>query len=162
MSARAAARLETLGFSNVHEYAAGKMDWLAAGLPSEGEYADELTAKDAMRMETAACRLDDQAGAAGHEIDKDTVCVVLDERGVVLGRVARSALRERPDARVEDVMSPGPVTFRPNVSLRQLTERMQDRKVRTVLITDPDGRLLGVLHRKDAERMLREAHSEEE
>ena len=32
MSPRAAWRLESLGFSHVYDYVAGKIDWLAAGL----------------------------------------------------------------------------------------------------------------------------------
>ena len=36
MSPRAAWRLEAAGFGPVHDYAAGKTDWLAADLPFEG------------------------------------------------------------------------------------------------------------------------------
>jgi hypothetical protein len=36
MSPRAAWRLEAAGFSPVHDYAAGKADWLAADLPFDG------------------------------------------------------------------------------------------------------------------------------
>ena len=36
MSPRAAWRLERLGFTEVYDYAAGKVDWMAAGLPTEG------------------------------------------------------------------------------------------------------------------------------
>ena len=44
MSPRAACRLETLGFSEVYDYVAGKADWLARGLPREGEKAGERRA----------------------------------------------------------------------------------------------------------------------
>ena len=37
MSPRAAWRLEALGFATVYDYVAGKMDWIAADLPYEGE-----------------------------------------------------------------------------------------------------------------------------
>ena len=36
MSPRAAWRLEAAGFGPVYDYAAGKMDWLAADLPFQG------------------------------------------------------------------------------------------------------------------------------
>jgi rhodanese-related sulfurtransferase len=36
MSPRAAWRLEAAGFGPVYDYAAGKADWLAAGLPFQG------------------------------------------------------------------------------------------------------------------------------
>ncbi len=37
MAPRAAARLETLEFTNVAHYKGGKLDWMAAGLPTEGD-----------------------------------------------------------------------------------------------------------------------------
>ena len=40
MSARAAWRLETLGFTQVYRYTAGKMDWFANALPIEGKKKD--------------------------------------------------------------------------------------------------------------------------
>ena len=39
MSPRAAWRLESLGFGDVYDYVAGKVDWMAAGLPIEGANA---------------------------------------------------------------------------------------------------------------------------
>ena len=46
MSPRAVCRLEALGFQQVYDYVPGKVDWLARGLPREGEKA--TTAEDAM------------------------------------------------------------------------------------------------------------------
>src|SRR2546425_461639 len=43
MSPRAAWRLERLGYGPVHDYVGGKVDWLAAGLPSEGEGSREAS-----------------------------------------------------------------------------------------------------------------------
>ena len=51
MSARAAWRLESLGFTHVYRYTAGKMDWRASGLPIEGQFADEPCAKDIARRD---------------------------------------------------------------------------------------------------------------
>src|SRR6266851_66135 len=39
MSPRAAWRLESLGFGEVYDYVAGKLDWMAAGLRTEGTNA---------------------------------------------------------------------------------------------------------------------------
>jgi rhodanese-related sulfurtransferase len=39
MSPRAVWRLEAMGFSRVYDYAVGKVDWMAAGLPTEGTNA---------------------------------------------------------------------------------------------------------------------------
>ena len=51
MSPRAACRLELLGFTQVYDYVAGKADWLAHGLPTEGEQAQVPRAKDVLRRD---------------------------------------------------------------------------------------------------------------
>ena len=50
MSPRAACRLETLGFERTFDYMAGKADWIAAGLPTEGRLASEPRAGDVARQ----------------------------------------------------------------------------------------------------------------
>lgn len=52
-------RLETLGFSEVYDYTAGEVDWLAHGLPTEGEAAGAPTAGRLVRDDVVACRLDE-------------------------------------------------------------------------------------------------------
>ncbi len=42
MSPRAAWRLESLGFTRVYDYVAGKVDWFAAGFPREGRLAQAM------------------------------------------------------------------------------------------------------------------------
>src|SRR6266849_6316757 len=49
MSARAASRLETLGFRHVYRYQPGKADWFAAGLPREGKEAHTPRVADVAR-----------------------------------------------------------------------------------------------------------------
>ncbi len=46
MSPRAAWRLETLGFAQVFDYADDKLDWMAAGLSTEGTNATKPRAGD--------------------------------------------------------------------------------------------------------------------
>ncbi len=46
----------------------------------------------------------------------------------------------------EDVMQPGPTTVRAHEPLDPLLERMAERGVEEVLVTTPEGRLLGVVH----------------
>ncbi len=55
MSPRAAWRLESLGFGEVYDYAAGKLDWMAAGLPTEGTNAELLRAGDVARNDVSTC-----------------------------------------------------------------------------------------------------------
>ena len=159
MSPRAAARLETLGFAQVFDYAAGKADWTSSGLPTEGTMAGQPRAGDIAQRGIPTCSLTDRLGNA-HDRAQDAdqnVCIVVDDHGVVLGRLRGDALRENPGATVESVMEDGPTTIRADASLHEITERLRKRRVGSILVTDPEGRLLGILYRKDAEQRLQEA-----
>jgi len=59
---------------------------------------------------------------------------------------------------VEEVMENGPTTFRPDNFLRPLVKRMQEKKVGSVIITNSDGVLIGILYRKDEEDRLHQDH----
>jgi len=155
MAPRAAARLETLGFSNVFEYKAGKQDWLASGLPVEGRRASEPNLASVMRRDVPRFGLDDRAGAisdAARAAGWDWAAVV-DSRGILLGRVRTADLAD-PDARARDVMEEGPSTYRPNVGLDELLRRMLDHRFDQAFVTDPDGRLRGLVTRRDIARAL--------
>src|SRR5260370_33084637 len=62
MAPRAAARLETLGFAEVLEYKGGKLDWMAAGLPTEGENSLHPRAGDVARKDVPTCSLSERLG----------------------------------------------------------------------------------------------------
>jgi Mg/Co/Ni transporter MgtE len=156
MSPRAAARLEALGFREVYDYAAGKEDWFAFALPRAGSAADVPRVGDILRADVPTCALGDdltqvraRVRAAGDEF-----CFVVDESGVVLGRLGRSALVADDDATVEEAMTEGPSTVRPHLRLEQLLERMRQRNLTSYPVTTPDGRLVGVVERAEAERRL--------
>ena len=156
MSPRAAARLETLGFNKVHDYVAGKADWLAAALPSRGETSGVLRAGDAVRGGDIACHLGEKLGDSVDRIratGKDA-CIVIDDRHVVLGRVRGRALAGDPNAKIEDVMQSGPSTMRPDIPLDEVVDMLREGKVKSTLVTDPEGRLIGTLYLEDAERKL--------
>jgi hypothetical protein len=73
------------------------------------------------------------------------VCVVVNEAGVVQGRLRRREA-EAGDARLaETVMEPGPTTIRADADLDQTTERMRRRRASSLILTDPDGVLLGLI-----------------
>ncbi len=158
MSPRAAARLQTLGFTQVFDYAAGKADWTSSGLPTEGTAAGQPRAGDIALRDIPTCGLANRLGDAQERTqDADqNVCIVVDDHGVVLGRLRGDALGEDPGATVESVMEDGPTTIRADASLHEITERMRKRGVGSILVTDPEGRLIGILYRRDAERVLAE------
>jgi CBS domain-containing protein len=151
MSPRAAWRLEALGFDTVYEYAGGKADWTAAGLPTEGAAARVPKIGALARADVPTCRPDDRLGdvrqrvrAAGWD-----ACMVVNEARVVMGRLDEEALGGDEKARVEDVMRPGPVTYRPDVSVEELRKHMDERGIGKLPVTDGDGRLLGMVVRED-------------
>ena len=54
----------------------------------------------------------------------------------------------------EVVMEPGPTTIRPDEPLARLVPRMRDKRVDRIIVTTPDGRLVGVAERETAVRIL--------
>jgi CBS domain-containing protein len=81
---------------------------------------------------------------------------VLSERGVVLGRLGRDAIRGRLDVSAEDAMALGPSTIRPSARLSEMVERMRKHNLTNLPVTTSDGRLVGLLTRQDAEVALGE------
>jgi len=70
---------------------------------------------------------------------------VIDDHNVVLGRLRLSQVDPADHRRVEDVMEPGPTTARADADLTETLARMSSRHVTSLLITNPDGVLLGEL-----------------
>jgi CBS domain-containing protein len=145
----------------VHDYVGGKGDWAVHGLQLEGRTAGRRRVIDVARKDIPTCgpreRLGDvrdRVRAAGHD-----VCIVVNERGIVLGRLRRDCWESEPDATSEDCMELGPPTTRPDLFLHEVIDRL--RMVGTLLVTwyggeDDGGRLVGVLFRADVERVLDE------
>jgi CBS domain-containing protein len=161
MSARAAWRLESLGFDQVFRYVAGKADWVANGLPTEGAAAGIPRAGDVARRDVPTCGLSDRVSDVRERLQASGwgVCVVVNEERVVLGRLRGKALDAPVEARAEDVMEEGPTTIRPNTFLEEIIGRLHDRRVDSILVTNTDGQLLGLLDRTDAERRRDEFHA---
>ncbi|MEX2045895.1 MAG: CBS domain-containing protein, partial [Chloroflexota bacterium] len=80
-------------------------------------------------------------------------CFVVNEHGVVLGRLHWSDLKQADDrAPVEEVMRPGPSTYRANVTAEKMLGVMRQKEIRTAPVTRPDGTLIGLVRREDLER----------
>jgi CBS domain-containing protein len=156
MSARAAWRLETLGFTQVFCYPSGKQEWFAAGLPREGRLAAVPRAVDVARTDVPTCGLTDHVGEVRERIRAAgwDQCLVLNEQRIVLGRLRGKRLEAPADTPVEQIMEAGPTTFRPNEELDMVSEWMESQDLSSVLVSSLDGELIGVLFREDAERHL--------
>lgn len=150
MSPRAAWRLESLGFTEVYEYSAGKSDWGAYGLPLEGTAAVRIG--DLARPDVPTCGIQDSVSIARERAKDWGTCIVVNEQRVVFGRMFKTELDGDPNARVGDVMRPGTSAFRPNVSAVEMLEYMDRKGHETSLVTTSDGRLVGLVLREDIER----------
>ena len=153
LSPRAAWRLESLGFHDVYDYSAGKLDWISAGLPTEGTLAAVPRPGDLAREDTPTSAPDEPLADVRERVlaaGWDT-CVVVNEEGVVFGLLRAKDLRKEGDLSVEDAMLSGPRTFRPNVDAGKLAAVMAERDLPSLLITTNEGVLVGLLLREDAE-----------
>jgi hypothetical protein len=146
-----------MGFSTVYDYDGGKMDWLAFGLPVEGEAAGEPTI-GALARPSPICGLDERLGAVAERLSEedDGWCAVVSADGVVLGRLRARELRRAPaDRLVREAMENGPSTYRPSVSAGELLETMGQGRFDRAFVTDSDGRLLGLVERAALESAVR-------
>jgi Mg/Co/Ni transporter MgtE len=160
MSPRAAWRLEGLGFSEVHDYKDGKLDWLAAGLPTEGTNSRRPRAGDIARKDAPTCSLDERLGDVAERVRAAgwNACVVVNQEHVVFGLLRAKELDADPERRIEEVMRPGPSTFRPHVGVIEMARYMVEHNLESSPITTPDGRLVGILMRDDVLNFAREEH----
>ena len=155
MSPRAAWRLESLGFEEVYDYPAGKLDWLAAGLPTEGTNADQPRAGDVARRDVPTCRLEEDMTAVRDRVAAEgwDACVVVNEDGVVFGLLREEELGRSAEGPAAAAMGSGPSTFRPHVPIGEMAHYMLDHDLASSPITTSDGRLVGLLRAEDAARV---------
>jgi len=142
-----------MGFTRVYDYVAGKKDWGSYGLPHEGTNVPERLAGEIARCDVPTCTLDERLGDVRERVRAagwDT-CIVVNEQRVVLGRLGRKAIAGDADESVEQAMTPGPSTVRPSIGTDALLERIGSRNLTGMLVTTPDGRLVGLARRVDLE-----------
>jgi CBS domain-containing protein len=98
-----------------------------------------------------------QSEMMGSDID---LCLVLNERGVLLGRVDGMPEGAHADAPVADVMRLAPGTTKPEAFLHDVVDNLRGTRFGRTILTAREpheaGRYLGVLLLSDAERVLKE------
>jgi Mg/Co/Ni transporter MgtE len=136
----------------------GELDWLAAGLPTEGRNAELPRAGDVARPDVPTCRLEEPIGQVRERVRAAgwDACVVVNDQRVVLGLLRAGELRRGQDEPIEQVMRPGPSTFRPHVLVEELAHFMIHHDLPNAPVTTSDGRLVGLLRREDAARVALE------
>lgn len=156
MSSRAAWRLIELGYTQVYRYKPGKMDWLANGLPFEGEESGEQHAGDLAHRDVPTCHLADRIGEIRSLVSQKSwdVCVVINEAEVVMGFLGPDALQSDPGQTAEQAMQADIRTFRFNRKLDAVLKSMRGQNMAHALVTDVDGRLFGLLRKEDVEKAL--------
>lgn len=156
MSPRAACRLERFGFAAVYDYAAGIADWKAAGLPVEGSAGSDQRVADATLGDVPTCGPDEQVEPVRERTEAAgwDECIVVDCGGVVVGRLRDAAWGAARGSTVGSAMEPEPTTVRPDALLAALVERMIGRGTKLVVVSTPQGELVGALLANEAARLL--------
>ncbi len=152
MSARAAARLESLGFTRVYRYKPGKQDWMANGFPAEGSEISQPQAKDIAHKDVPTCHLEEKIKKvqASNSSAGWNACVVVNDEQVVLGLLHLNQLQQAdPNASSASLMECGPRTYRMDTSIDKVKEYFQKNHTDEVLVTDADGKLVGIILRAD-------------
>jgi predicted transcriptional regulator len=119
-------------------------------------------ARHVVRQDVVTCALEERVGDVHERVRASPYgfALVVSEDRCVLGRLRASALEEcDPGSTAEQVMEAGPSTIRLDRELAPLVEQLRERNLRFAIATDPDGRLVGVLRRSDAETYLSERWS---
>ena len=143
-----------MGFTAVYDYLPGKVDWLAHGLPVEGDRPEAPIAGRVMRGDAVLCRPTDRVADVREPVERSPYpfALVTSEDRTLLGRVPRSALDPASDRVMWDVAEPGPKTFRPHVSAEKVAGVLAEKGLRWAIVTTPEGRVLGVASREDLAR----------
>ena len=142
-----------MSFTRVYDYVAGKKDWGSYGLPHEGTNVPERLAGDVAHKDVPTCALADRLTDVRERVQAGDwdACIVVNEHRVVLGRLGRTALAADTDESVEEAMTAGPSTVRPSIGTDALLERIRARNLTSILVTTPDGRLVGLVLRAQLE-----------
>ncbi len=124
------------------------MDWLARGLPVEGARANAARLGAVCRRDVPTCGLEEPVSDVAARTWRAgwDLCVVVNEKRVVLGILLSAELKLKGHAK--DVMSV-PRTHRPGVETKEVIEQFAEKDWHRILVTTPDGELVGVAYRED-------------
>jgi CBS domain-containing protein len=128
----------------------GKVDWFARALPMEGQGTDVPRILPLANDDVVTCGLDRPIGEVIDEVRESPYgfALVKAAEGTLLGRLRMSNMKEAdPSTRAEDVMDPGPSTVRPDLPVDELRKRLDDKELKTAIVSTPEGKLIGVVKR---------------
>jgi len=146
LSARAAWRLESMGFQEVYRYTPGKADWLAAGWETEGTLAKKPRIRQMILKDVLTCSLRERLeDVKSRRRPNQDMCVVVNDRNIVMGVIQGETWDANPLARVADVMQPGPRTIRPDLDPKDAQKILRNYDASAAIVTTSDGELLGII-----------------
>jgi rhodanese-related sulfurtransferase/CBS domain-containing protein len=152
LAPRAAWRLSSIGFTQVFFYTGGKEDWLANGLPVEGEQSERATAADFADLDVPTCGRMDRMGEIREQVRQAgwDACVVVNDKLVVLGLIQAVDLEKAdPKWTAEQAMKRDPVSCRLDLSPEEAAAMIKENNLTGLLVTFTDGKLFGFLKKKD-------------
>jgi CBS domain-containing protein len=143
-----------MGFGEVYDFVGGKLEWLAHALPVEGVGPHHAVAGDVVDRDVVTCgpRAIAREIRATLEEREASRCVIVNDAGVVVGRVRRENVDGASD--LAEALEPGPATVQLTEPLGPLTDRMEAANVDRILVTTPRGVLLGEVQRARARAFL--------
>jgi rhodanese-related sulfurtransferase len=144
LSARASARLEQLGFEQVHDLIGGRAAWTALGLPTQGTIGDRhRVSGHAVDVPTAPidATLADVPGLAEQRFPVP----ITNSHHVLLGAVEPSAAAKLPTTPVAEVMIPAPRTIRPELRVDDAADQLRKDGLEHVFVTAVNGVLIGLV-----------------
>jgi CBS domain-containing protein len=154
MSRRAAARLESFGFEEVCVYSPGKEDWLAFGLPVEGVLAKTKTAGGSALAGIPVCRMGENLSDVYRRVQESgwRECVVVTGDQIVSGLIQQDNWKADGASPIEEVMDPAPLTVRPHFTFEDVAAKMRTNDTEIALVTNPNGKLIGLLRKDQIQR----------
>jgi len=145
LSARAAWRLESMGFQEVYRYTPGKEDWIASGYETEGANADRPRLSQYLKTNVQTCLLRDRMQEVQNRRGSNDICIVLNDRNIVMGIIEGESWNANPLWRASEAMNPAPRTFRPDGDPKGIVKELRKVELGNAIVTSSDGELLGVL-----------------
>lgn len=128
------------------------MDWLARNLPVEGTDASTPTIGRYLRHDVITAHPDEAIADVRARVASSPYhfALVTTADGTLLGRLRGPAFDSVDDALpVSEAMEPGPSTLRPHQPVAATRTRLDEKGLTYVIVTDPDGHLLGTVHLAD-------------
>lgn len=110
-----------------------------------------MTAARVASARVVTCALGDDAATVRERIrgSRYGFAIVTGCGDVVLGRLRASVIDASAGGTAEELMDPGPSTVRADLPAAELAKRLDARDLRTAVVTNPEGVLIGVVLRDD-------------